>query len=839
MSATGLAAAWRIARRDLRGGIGGFAVFLASLALGVAAIVAVGSLAEGVTRAVERDSRALLGGDLTVEAANEPVPEAELAALVPQAVATSLSTRASTLVEAPSGRRVAVTLKAVDAAWPLYGEVLLEPPVGIAAALADGGAVAEASLLTRLGVAVGDHIRLGERDVQLRAVLVREPDRIGGFLGLGPRLLVSEQSLASAGILQRGALAEYSWRAALPAGVDGAALSAAITAANPDARWRARSVDDVQPQVARFTDRLSTYLTLAGLTALLTGGVGIGLAIDGYLRERQRAIAALKCIGATSAQVFRIYLLQVLALAGLGVLAGVILGQALPLLTLLLPAGLLPVLPDVGFYPLPVLTAAAAGLLTALAFAVWPLAVAREVSPAGLFRTIVAPSRALPRWRYIAAIAGLVALLALLAVAASPRPGLAAAFVGVAVASALVVTGLARLRLGVVGRVAARAPAGLRLPLANLHRPGSGAASVVIAVGAGLAVLTTVGLLQANLVREIEARVAEYAPSFIFIDLQPAQREAFHDILATFPGSRILQEAPLLRARVVRINGKSVDEAGVAENVRWTLRRDRGLSYSAAMPEGSQLAAGEWWPADYAGPPLVSVEDEVAIGYGVGIGDTLGFNILGRVIEARIANLRREIDWGSGRLDFVFMLSPGVIDKAPHTWIGAIDLPAADGPRLLDRIADELPNVTPIEVGELARQLEATLDQIGLAVRAVAAVTLLSGALVLAGAVGAARRRHRYQAVMLKVLGARRMDVVRLFLVEYLALGLAAAAVGVIIGGLAAWAVVAALFAATFVPSPAAIAVVVALALGLTLAAGIASLWRALGQSAATALRSP
>ncbi len=839
MSRADLAAAWRIARRDLRGGLGGFAVFLASLALGVAAIVAVGSLAEGVTRAVESDGRALLGGDLTIEAANEPVPEAELAALVPQAQAASLSTRVSTLAEAAGGRRVAVTLKAVDAAWPLYGEVLLEPAMGIGEALADGGAVAEASLLSRLGIQVGDRIRLGDGDVQVRAVLVREPDRIGGFLGLGPRVLVSQETLAAAGILQRGALAEFSWRAALRAGEDGPGIVAGIARAHPDARWRARSVADVQPQVARFTDRLSTYLTLAGLTALLTGGVGIGLAIDGYLRERQRAIAAMKCIGATGAQVFRIYLLQVLALAGLGVAAGIVLGQALPLLTLLVPAGVLPVLPELGFYLLPVLTAAAAGLLTALVFAVWPLAMARDISPAGLFRTIVAPSRNWPRWRYVLAILALVVLLAALAILGSPRPGLAASFVGVAIGSALVLTGLAKLMLRIVARVGAQAPAGLRLPLANLHRPGSGASSVVIAVGAGLAVLTTIGLLQANLAREIQARMAEYAPSFIFIDMQPAQRDAFHAILEDFPGSKVLQEAPLLRARVVHINGRPVDEAGVAENVRWTLQRDRGLSYSATMPTGSQLAAGEWWPADYAGPPLVSVEDEVAEGYGVGVGDTLGFNILGRVIEAKIANLRREIDWGSGRLDFVFMLSPGVIERAPHTWIGAIDLPAADGPRLLERIASELPNVTPIEVGELARQLEDTLDRIGLAIRAVAAVTLVSGALVLAGAVGAARRRHRYQAVMLKVLGARRLDIVRLFLVEYLALGLAAAAVGVVIGGFAAWAVVAALFHATFVPSAAAIGVVVALALGLTLAAGIFSLWRSLGQSAATALRSP
>jgi putative ABC transport system permease protein len=832
------AASWRIALRDLRGGISGFVVFLASLALGVAAIVAVGSLNRGVQEAVTRDARALLGGDVVIDAANLAVPEEEVRSLLPQARELSLVTRSSTVVQTATGQRLPVSLKAVDAAWPLYGAALLEPDIPMQRALADHGAIVERVLLSRLKVRIGDRLRLGKVDVTIRGVLVVEPDRLGGFVSFGPRMLVSQSTLAASGILAPGALAEFSWRSALPQGADPTALVAEIRQANPDARWRARAVDDVQPQVARFTDRLATYLTLAGLTALLTGGLGIGLAIEGYLGARRTGIAAMKCLGAPGGQIFAIYLLQVLILAAIGVVAGLVLGQLVPLAVFLVPAGIVPVLPAYGLYFGPIAMGAAAGLLTALAFAILPLALARQVSPAELFRTLVAGEHRRPPWVYYGLVGLLVLALTGLAIAAAPQPWLAFWFVVVAGGSAIILAAMAWALLRAIARVAQHAPPGWRLPLANLHRPGSGAASVVIAVGAGLAVLTTVGLLQANLTAEVESRVADRAPRYVFIDIQPDQVAPFRNIVQSTPGATLLQQAPTLRARVIRIQGQPVDQVQVAGNVAWTLRRDRGLSYQREMPQGTELVAGSWWPADYQGPPLVSVEDEVAYGYGVGVGDTLAFNILGRTIEARIANLRKEIDWSSGRLDFVFILSPGVIEAAPHSWIAAVDLPESEGGRLVDEVAGELPNVTPIEVGEVARQVEDVLGKIALAIRSVAAVTLVSGALVLAGAVGAARRRHRYQAVMLKVLGARRRDVVRLFVIEYLALGLTAALVGVLIGTAAAAGVVTWFFGNSFIAAPATIATVVVLALALALAAGIASLWRALGQSAAAVLRS-
>jgi putative ABC transport system permease protein len=750
----------------------------------------------------------------------------------------SLVTRTSTLVQSANGRRLAVALKAVDGEWPLFGAPLLDPPLPISSALADNGAVVERVLLTRLGLRLGDRVRVGNAEVTIRAVLVAEPDRLGGFISFGPRMLVGASTLASTAILAPGALAEFSWRAALPAGSDAATVAADLEREHPDVRWRARAVNDVQPRVARFTDRLATYLTLAGLTALLTGGLGIGLAVDGYLGARRSGIATMKCLGAAGLQIFAIYLIQVLALAGIGVLAGIVIGQLVPLAIFLVPEGVLPVLPAYGFYVGPVTVAAVAGFLTALAFAFLPLANARDVSPAELFRTLIAPEHRRSRLAYQAIVGALVAALALLAILAAPQPWLAFWFVLVAGAAAGVLAGVARLLLHVLRRISQRAPTGWSLPLANLHRPGSGAASVVIAVGAGLAVLTTVGLLQANLTSEVEARVAERAPRYVFIDIQPDQVERFREIVKRTPAATLLQQAPTLRARVVRINGQPADQVSVSENVAWTLRRDRGLSYQGAMPAGTELVSGNWWPDNYQGPPLVSVEDEVAKGYGVGVGDTLSFNILGRTIEARIANLRKEIDWSSGRLDFVFVLSPGVIEAAPHSWIAAVDLPESGGAALIDTVADQLPNVTPIDIGEVTEQVENMLGKISLAIRSVAAVTLVSGALVLAGAVGAARRRHRYQAVMLKILGARRRDIVRLFVIEYLALGAIAALAGVTIGILAAAGIVIWLFDGSFTPAPATVGGVVLLALMLSLLAGVTSLWRTFGQSAAAVLRS-
>ena len=325
-------------------------------------------------------------------------------------------------------------------------------------------------------------------------------------------------------------------------------------------------------------------------------------------------------------------------------------------------------------------------------------------------------------------------------------------------------------------------------------------------------------------------------PAYVFIDIQPNERDAFTAALRSVPGATLLQELPNLRARVTAIAGKPVAEAHVAPNVQWTLNRDRGLTYEAEPP-GQRLVAGSWWPPDYKGPPLVSIDDETAQGYGVHVGDTLTFNVLGRPIEARIANIRPEIDWSSGRIDFLFVMSPGLLEAAPHTLVAAVDVPPDREDALVNAVADAAPNVTPIPVREAVEEVARSVRKIGLAVDAVAGVTLLAGILVLAAGVAAVRDRHRYQAVVLKAIGATRPLLTRAFLLEYGALGLASALTGIATGALASWLLVTRLMRLEWAFAPLPVLEVAGAGVVLSLAAGAFGLRRTLGQPVAPALR--
>lgn len=837
---SGLAAwglALRLALRDLRGTGRSFAVLLAALTLGVGIIAAVGILNRGVGTALERDARVLLGGDVEFEQANAPIDPAELARVVPEGAALSRVIDTNTLVTSEAGRSLSVSLKAVDEAYPLAGEALLDPPLAIDEALRDRGAVVEPALLARLGVGVGDAIRIGDVTARIGAVLVREPDRVGGLFSLGPRVIVGLSTLEAAGILRPGALARYEYRLALPPGMEAPAFVAGLAQRFPDAGWRARSPRDAQPRVTRVTDRLATFLTLAGLTALLTGGLGIALTVETHLARRTATIATLKCLGASGAQVFRIYLGQVLLLAAAGTALGLALGSALPLLARLLPEGALPVAPDLGLYPGPLALAAAAGLVTTFAFALWPLAIAREVSPAGLFRALVAPPRRWPRRPYLALLAAAGLALVAIAVLGVPQPEIGGWFALTVVVAAFLLWGLTRLVMLLARRFAHRGGFALRLALANLHRPGSSSPRVIVALGAGVTLLVAVAVLAANLRREIRDTLPSRAPALYLIDIQAQQQEALKATLAEVPGARLEQLLPSLRARILRIEGVPVEQVAIGPEVAWTVRRDRGLTYAARLPEGSELVAGEWWPEDYRGPPLVSIDEEIARGYAVRIGDSLGFNVLGRAIEARIANIRREVDWSGGRLDFLFILDPATLKGAPHTFVASASLPAAEEPRLLELLAERLPNVTPISLREIVARATEVLGRVELAVMAVAGLTLGGGILALAGGILAARQRQRYETVVLKVLGARRGVLLRAFLVEYLVVGVAVAAVGGLLGSLAAWAVVAWVMGLPFAPAPLPLAAVLVAAIAAVLAVGAVSLWRLIRLPAGPVLR--
>ena len=853
----GLALPFRIAKRELRGGLKGFRVFLACLTLGVAVIAGVGSLSSAVRTGLDEDARAILGGDVRLRLTHRRASDDQLSFLRSAGVVSETSVMRSMARKDGKGaaERILVELKAIDGRYPLYASLDLREPISLSQALARGedapgavggtigravwGAVVDEALLTRLGVTTGAVLKVGDARFEIRAVIAREPDRGTSAITLGPRLMIAAEALAATGLVQPGSLVRHYYRLKLPPGTDIVEWGQRLEAKFPDAGWQVRDFRNAAPGLSRFIDRMTFYLTLVGLSALLVGGIGVATAVSTYLEGRTETIAILKCIGAKGATIFAVYLVQIGVLALVGISAGIVIGALAPAAVGTVISDRLPVMLRMGFYPGPLALAALFGFLTAMAFSLWPLARAREVPAAGLFRQLVAPGRRWPRPRYIAATVAVAAALAALAIGTATEKWFAGWFVASA-AGALVLFRLAAFAVMWAAKRSARRrhrPT-VRLALANLYRPGAPTVSVVMALGIGLSVLVTVALIQGNITREVEGRLAEEAPAFFFIDIQPGQVAGFESAAFSVPGVTRIERMPTLRARIVRINGEPVDRGRVGPDAHWAVRGDRALTYAAYPPRGSRIVAGLWWPADYRGAALISLGAHVAQGLGIGLGDALTFNVLGRQVTGIIANLR-DIDWSSLGLNFVVVFSPGTLETAPQSHIAtAYTTPEAELP-LLRRVTERFANVTAIRVRDILEAVARLVAQIGAAVSVTGAITLVVGTMVLAGAIAAGHHRRVYEAVVLKTIGATRADILRAFLVEYTILGAATAAIAAGLGTLGAWAVVTRVMHAewTFLPIIAVATVLVSTV--ITVAFGFAGTFRALGRKAAPVLRNP
>jgi putative ABC transport system permease protein len=829
----------RLARRELRGGIRGLRVFLACLVLGVTAIAGIGSLAASVVAGIKADARDLLGGDAEARLAYRPVDAAERAFLAQSGRLSEIATMRAMARTQGGDRRSLIELKAVDSAYPLYGAVTLAPAQTLGAALdrrgGNFGAAVDPAILDRLGLALGDSVKIGDTTLQLRGTITREPDAAAGGLEFGPRVIVSADALAETGLIRPGALVTYHYRLQLPRGADPASWAERARAAFPEAGWQIRTFGEASPALQRLIDRLALFLTLVGLTALLVGGVGIGNAVGGYIAGKTATIATLKCLGAPTRLVFAVYFVEIMALAVLGVATALVLGALVPLASMPLLALVLPVSIRLGIYPGPLSLAALFGLLTTLVFALWPIAGIGRVPAGALFRDTVDRARRRIPLPALGATALLALGLAALAVGSAQDRTVALWFVAGAIGAfalfravgAAVVHGARRL-----GRP--HRPA-LRLALANLHRPGAPTAQVMLSLGIGLTVLVAIALVEGNLSHEVDNRLPAEAPAFFFIDIQPDQLAGFAAIVQAIPGARF-DQVPMMRGRITRLNGVPAEQAAVAPEAQWALRSERGLTYAATLPKGSQLAAGIWWPPDYRGPPLVSFDAALARGMGVKVGDTLSVNLLGREITAAIANLR-SIDWERLGINFTLVFAPGTLESAPQTHLAAVYLPQAEEEKLVRAVTESFPNVSAIHVREALTAVDRLISTIGDAVRLTASVALLAAMLVLGGAIAAGHHRRVYDAVVLKVLGATRGALTRAFLIEHGLLGALSALVACILGTLAAYFLVTRLMKIEWVFLPAPLLWTVGLGILLTLALGFAGTWRALGAKAAPYLR--
>ena len=838
-TSTGFGLAWRIAKRELRTGLRGFRVFLACLALGVAAIAAVGSLSESVTAGLMADARVLLGGDVDLRMQHRPVEDEHKAFLQRHATRLSSTIEMKAMAQT-NGARALVELKAVDANYPLVGSVVVEP----ASALQDQlrhtnghwGAVIDPGLLTKLNVELGDTVRVGKATFQLRAVMAKEPDRVASIINFGPRFMISTEALPATGLVQLGSQIRYHDRVALPATTDPEAFIETLKQEFPQAGWRIHGPGNAAPGLQRFIDRLTLFLTFAGLTALLVGGIGVLGAVRSYLETKTATIATLKCLGAPGRLVFQAYLLQVLSLSVLGIVIGLTAGALLPIAGIELIKDQLPVVPQVGLYPFALLKAAIFGVLVSATFALWPLAQAQETPAANLFRTNVMPITAIPRKRYIFAVLIGVILLGALVVFWAQERNFAYWFVAVSIGTVFL------LHLGALAvmQIAKRAPqpkqAIVRLVLANLHRPGTSTPGVVQALGVGLSVLVAVALIQGNIAQQVQDNIPDQAPAFFFIDIQNHQAAQFDQVVSSVPKAHDLLRRPSLRGRIVKIDGRPVEEVDIDPGVRWAVRGDRALSYATVPPEGTEFTAGEWWAADYSGPPQISFDSRVAAGFGVGLGDTLTVNVLGREITATITSLRK-IDWRTLRFDFAIIFAPGTLEGAPHTHIAAVKAPPEAESDIERVVAETFANVSAIRVRDALNAANRIIAGIGTAVTGTASVTVLAGIIVLAGTIAAARTRRVYDSVVFKVLGATRRQVIGAFLLEYGLLGLFTGLVGAAVGTLISWAVIEQIMGMKWAfLAPEAVITVIS-AVTLTTLAGFFGTWRALGEKASRHLR--
>ncbi|MCV2867671.1 ABC transporter permease [Defluviimonas sp. WL0002] len=836
------AVAWRIARRDLRGGLRGFAVFLACLILGVAAIAAVGTVRSAISEALSREGAALLGGDAQMSFTYRFASEEERAFMRDRADAVSeiVDFRSMAVVgEGQAAERALTQVKAVDDAYPLVGALALEPSLPLDSAFEprDGapGAVMDGVLADRLGLDVGDRFRLGLAEFRLGARLVREPDGAMGGMLLGPRTIVLTRDLQGSGLLEPGSVFDTRYRLRLPAGTDLAQLQREAEAAFMDTGMRWRDARRGAPGAERFVDRMGSFLVLVGLAGLAVGGIGIASAVRAYLEGKTGTIAALKAVGADTSTIFLAYALQIGGMTALGILLGLLLGIALPVAAAPVVADLLPIPVQVAPSFRPAAEAALYGVLTAALFTLWPLARVRDVRAAALFRDLGAGRRRWPGRRFGAALTAILTLFVAVVLVLAAMPTLALATLGGIAGALALLAGAAWVLRQIARRLSHRVEGrpGLRLALAAVAGPREEASAVVLALGLGLSVLAAVGQIDANLRAAIDRDLPEVAPSFFFVDIQNDQLDGFRDSLAAEEGVSKVDTAPMLRAVVTRINGRDAREVS---GDHWVLRGDRGLTYAALPPEGTKIVAGSWWPEDYAGPPQMSFAAEEAAELGLDLGDKVTVNVLGRDIEAEITSFR-EVDFSTAGIGFVMLMNPAALGGAPHTHIATVYADPASDSRILREVAGAYPNITAIPVREVVDRVSEILGAIARATAIAAGVTLLTGVVVLIGAAASGQRARVYEAAVLKVLGATRGRILASFALRSALMGAAAGLVAIAFGGVAGFAVMHFVMDAPYRFEPTTALAIVSGGITATLVAGLLFALPVLGARPARILR--
>jgi len=822
MNALSLRASWSIARRDLNAGLRGLRLLFICLFLGVATLAAIGSLTAAITDELSVRGQSILGGDIEVSMMQREASPQEKQTLRQMGTLSEtirLRAMAHAAGERADGPSAVLTeLKGVDNAYPLYGALTLRD--GAYRALKPDQIVIGDALAERLLVKTGDALRYGTATFTIAGIIADEPDRVGEGFTLGPVGLVSLEGMARTGLIQPGSLYESKYRLRIAPGTDIAALRERLDDEHAEAGWSLKDRDRAAPGTNRFFERMGQFLSLIGLTALVIAGIGVSNGVSSYLALKRGSIATFKVLGATSADIERIYLMQIGTIAAFAIACGLVAGALLPPGIVALLGDVLPVRPGFQLHPLPLLTSAAYGLLIAFIFTLPPLARARTLPVAAILRALVEPRNLLDR-RSLIGVSIAAALLVAIALGTAREPLFSAAVLGATAAVLLLLLGLG----WIISKVAARVPRPRqplwRLAIANLYRPGAQTSALVVALGLALTLFVTLAGVQTSLTAEIDRTVPKKAPNQFVLDIPSAQEARFRSVVTSQAPDAQLNVVPALRGRIVAYAGQRVADLDTLPEGAWFLRGERGVTYSATLPEGSDLVAGQWWPRDYAGPPLISLDEEAAKTLGLKLGDTLIVSVLGREIEAKIASLRT-VNWDSMGFNYVMVFSPNALASAPHSLTATITMAPHYGPAVTRALLAAFPGASVIAVSEVIEQVSGLLEQMSSAIVAAASIAILAGIAVLIGAIAASRQARSYDSVILKTLGATRLQILGTQVMEYALLAATLALVSLALGMGAAWYVIVQVFGFGWAPDWSVVIATLAGGALLTLGIGLA-----------------
>lgn len=839
--------ALRFALRDLFGDPRGFGIFIVCIIIGVAAISGVAGLSRSLAQGLAREGRTILGGDASFSLVARDFSPEQRAFFEARGRLSDISLMRA-MARRDDGEAAMVEIKAVDpSTYPAFGAVELDPALPLTDALGEKDGVAgiavDPILLARLDVKLGETLMIGAARLQLRAKLVAEPDKLAGGVGFGPRVMMTRAALAAAGLLTPGTVVRNVTRVTLhgkASDEDVKSFTKAADAAFPQAGWEARTRDAVSPQFSRNLDRFTQLLTLVALTALVAGGAGVANAVHGFVERKRTQFAVLKALGATGSRVFAIALAQVMAAAAFAIALGLAVGAVIPLAAAetLKQVAELPV--SASLDARGALMGALYGLLVTLMFALVPLGRAHEVPVAALLRD---DARNVRLARYRAGAWAAAAALTALVIASSPDLKLGGAYAAAAVAAFAVLRGAAWLTMRIARALPRSRDARLRLALANIWRPKSLTPALVVSIGLTQTLLIALALVEGAIHKELARADAGEIPNFFFIDTPKAQAQAFNAFLAEqAPGAKI-EHVPMMRGRIVEVKGVPVDRISVADDAKWALEGDRGVTFSASVPSNSQLVAGEWWAGDYTGPPLVSLEQRIAEGLGLGLGDEIKVNVLGRETVAKVASLRK-VDWRSYNINFVMVFSPNTFAAAPYMELFTIayDAPSvaardAMDARLARETAKRFPMVVSVRVKEALAAIDKIAGQLALAARAASGLAIVTAILALASAVASGQRARLHDAVVLKTLGATRGWLAAAYGLEFGVVGLVASFIAVAAGSGAAYAMVTLLMKIDFAFPMGVVAATTGATLIVTIALGLAGTWRVLSRRPGPELR--